>query len=236
MFDMSTDHTTCPKCMTDFVRARSNQKYCSRLCAKAATRNATRGPRTVAERAEEARRQELRAGRMLSLANSFYETHVRFRAAFLVDLITEARGNAELREWLTRRDAVTPWRYRNGTGRLHIAQCLDDFCKGVYRKRSFEMLNPSNPLPSEAEVAFPATYFGPGETPIYESGDLERRPCPRAVRHRNRPARISKPETSASYDWRKIGRAMRDRGWQRYIGPKHQDDDTPAYDLLPDQP
>lgn len=234
MLDMSTIQISCPKCDAAFIRARSNQKYCSNRCAKAATRNATRGPRTVAESSHEARRQEQRAGCMLSLSNSFFETHPRFRAAYMVELIAEARGKAELRGWLTRKEAMRPWQHHQGTGRLHIAQCLDDFCHDIYRMRSFKVLDPATALPSEAEVAFPAMYFGPGETPIYESGDLERRPCPWASRDRNRPAYISKTETSARYDWRMIGRAMKDRGWQRYIAPKHQDDDIPAYDLLPD--
>jgi hypothetical protein len=124
MLDMSTLQNICPKCATDFVQARSNQRYCSSRCAKAATRNATRGPRTVAESAQEARRQEQRSGQLLSLSNTFFETHPRYRAAFLVDLIAEARSKAELRGWLTRREALTPWQNHKGTGRLHIAQLL----------------------------------------------------------------------------------------------------------------
>jgi hypothetical protein len=222
---VATD-AVCPKCAVTFSPRRKDQRYCGKPCAKAATRNATRGPRTVTESAHEARRQEERTGRMLSLSNSFFETHPRYRAAFTVDLIAEARRKAELRGWLTRKEALRPWQHHQGTGRLHIAQCLDDFCQEVYRMRSFEVLDPETTLPPEAEVAFPALYYGPGQTPIYESGDLERRPCSWANRDRNRPARNSKPETSPTYDWRKIGRAMGDRGWQRYIGSNHQDHDA----------
>jgi hypothetical protein len=127
---VATD-AVCPKCAVTFSPRRKDQLFCSRECQKTASQNSTRGPRMVAESADEARRQEHRAGRMRSLSNSFFETHPRYRAAFIVALIAEARWVKELRGWLTRREALKKWQHHQGTGRLHIAQCLDDFCQDV---------------------------------------------------------------------------------------------------------
>jgi len=115
------------------------------------------------------------------------------------------------------------WHRDVGTGRLHIAHILDHFCREVYGKRSFEVLNPDIDLPPVDGLAFPAEYFGPDAPPVYEDGALKEQPCLRIDRCPQPPLKVSMPETSTTYDWRKIGRAFNDRGWRRYIGPKRAD-------------
>jgi hypothetical protein len=130
----------------------------------------------------------------------------------------ECRGNSELRRLVTLRALLRSWDTDEGTGRLHIAHILDHFCREVYGLRSFEVLNPGTELPPEDVLAFPAEYFGPDALPVYEDGALKERSCSRTHHCPKRPTRVSKPEVSATYDWRKIGRAMGDRGWRRFFG------------------
>lgn len=102
MLDMSTLQTICPKCATDFVQARSNQKYCSSRCAKAATRNVTRGPRTVADSPELRLRARRHYGRAMDLAETLYGAPVGERLGLMAALIKAARDHdAELRNILT---------------------------------------------------------------------------------------------------------------------------------------
>ncbi len=223
----------CPHCSTTFAPRRKDQTYCGKPCARAASRNATRRPRRVSESAEAARTHEYRKGRVGGLSHALYETPPAYRAAFLQRLIVEGRGNAELRRLVTVRALLRSWVRDEGTGRLHIAHVLDHFCQEVYGLRSFEVLNPDTTLPSVDALAFPAAYFGPDSPPVYEDGSLKERPCPWANRAGVRPTVVSKPDAPTVYDWRKLGRAMKDRGWQRYIGPK--DAETPAYECLPKQ-
>lgn len=102
MLDMSTLEISCPKCEGPFIRARSNQKYCSNRCAKAATRNAARGPRTVADSPELRLRSRRHYGRAMDLAETLYGAPVGERLGIMADLIQAARDHdAELRNILT---------------------------------------------------------------------------------------------------------------------------------------
>ena len=157
MLDSTNMLTTCPKCGEGFTPARSNQKFCSRGCQK----NTTRGPRTVGESPEERQRQAARSGRLKGLSDAFFETPPQYRAAFMVALITEARAKGELRKWVTKWELLRSWHHHPGTGRLHIAHCLDHFCREVFGRRSFVILDPNTVLPCEEETAFPACYYGP---------------------------------------------------------------------------
>lgn len=152
--------------------------YCQKTCAKAATRNNNRGPRTTAESPDAKRIQEARQGRCKSLSHAFYETAPAYRAEFLERLITEARGMAELRRLVTTRQLLKCWTRDEGAGRLHIAHVLDHYCQEVYGQRSFEVLAPENARPSASILAFPAEYYGPDAPPLYEDGSLKERPCP----------------------------------------------------------
>ena len=235
MLDSTSLQTTCPRCEIGFIPSRSNQKFCSRLCQKATSLHVTRLPRTIANSAEERRRQGFRSGRLKGLSDAFYETLPSYRAAFMVALIAEARGKTELRKWLTQRELLRVWNHHPGTGRLHIAHCLDHFCSEVYGLRSFIILDSKTPLPSEEETAFPALYFGPGELPVYEDGSLKRLTCPWSSRPKMHPSRPSKVPPNG-FDWRKLGMVMRDHGWRRYVEQDCGDDDAPAFDCLPNQP
>lgn len=170
--------TCCPMCLKPFTAARSNQRYCRKQCAKAATRNATRGPRKVTESPSAARTHEARTGRIRGLSHALYETPPAYRSAFLQRLIVEARGNAELRNLVTVPDLLRSWDRDDGTGRLHIAHVLDHFCREVYGLRSFEVLNLDTDLRPVDDLAFPAEYYGPDAPPVYEDGALKERPCP----------------------------------------------------------
>lgn len=230
MLDALSLQVACPKCQVPFVPARSNQTYCSKACQK----NAARAPRTVATSAEERRRQELRFGRLRGLSDSFFETHPRYRSAFMIDLIEEARNNAELRGWLTRREQLRRWDHHSGTGRLHIAHCLDHFCSETFGMRSFQVLSREFELPAEEQTVFAALYFGPTGLSIYEDGSLHRRPFPvQPKRSQSRPnSGVLKP---SKYDWRMIAKAANDHGWRLYVMTMTGGDDTPAFSLLPQE-
>jgi hypothetical protein len=114
--------------------------------------------------------------------HALFETPPRYRAEFLERLIAEARGNAELRAAVSRRECLRSWARAEGTGRLHIAHLLDHYCREVYGLRSFVVVNPETELPDPETLPFPAEYFGPDAPPVYEDGSLLRRPCPWATR------------------------------------------------------
>lgn len=215
MLDSATLQIHCPKCGLEFIQGRSNQQYCSNPCQKAATRNASRGPRTVADSPEERLRQATRSNRLQNLSNAFFETPPTYRAEFMEKLIAKGRRNKELRRWLTNSDALGCRAHHRGTGRLHIAFCLVHYCREVYGMRSFAVLDPKISLPPEEKLAFPAQYFGPSEIMIYEDGSLTKRPCPWATRPKFTAVRPPSGAPLAAYDWRKIARTMRDHGWQK---------------------
>ena len=138
----------CPQCGSEFHPKRKNQKYCSEKCAKAATRNASRGPRTITESPEAKRIQEARQGRCKGLSHAFYATPPAYRAEFLERLVSDARGVEELRRLVTIRQLLKSWDRDEGTGRLHIAHILDHYCQEVYGLRSYQVLNPENCCPT----------------------------------------------------------------------------------------
>jgi hypothetical protein len=168
----------CPRCFQAFLPRRKDQKYCAKTYAKAATRNAMQGPRTVASSWDIKRTVEARKGRVRGLFHAFYETMPCYRAAFLQRLIVEGRWcSAELRRLVTTRAVLQSWNRDQGTGRLHIAHVLDHYCQEVYGLRSYEVLNPTTVLPRTDDLAFPSEYYGPDQPPIYEDGTLTERPC-----------------------------------------------------------
>lgn len=172
MLDATSLEVACPKCAVPFVPARSNQTYCSKACQK----NATRAPRTVAASNEERRRQECRSGRLQGLSDTFFETPPKYRTAFMLALINEGRRKSELRAWLIQRELLCHWVHHEGSGRLHIVQCLDHFCREVFGQRSFEVLQRTWRLRKGQKPVFPAIYFGPTEPSIYTDGLPRSRP------------------------------------------------------------
>lgn len=176
----------CPKCLCTFTQKRKNQRYCSRPCQKSATNNAARGSRTIAESPAARRTRERRKARVKGLSDALYETPPRYRAEYLQRLIAMARRNSELRRLVTKREMLRSWVRDEGTGRLHIAHVLDHYCREVYARRSYEVMNPQTVLAHPDEFIFPAEYFGPDAPPVYEDGCLKQRPCPWSNRIRDR--------------------------------------------------
>jgi hypothetical protein len=198
---------TCPTCKMEFLAKRSNKKFCSRGCQKVATHNTSRPPRTVAGSPDERRRHATRSKRLQGLTDALFETPPRYRAEFMEKVISEARGKAELRQWLTKREALGCRWHNQGTGRLHIAFCLDHYCKEIYRMRSFKALNPATELPSGLQTAYPAAYYDPYQPPLFEDGSLQRRPCPWSTGTKA-IATKAPGNWSGVYDWRKIASAL----------------------------
>jgi hypothetical protein len=188
--DMPT--VCCPVCSTEFTPARSNQKNCSRDCQKNSSRAAKAALPVVNEvprkKSWNFRRVDgLNNGRMASLRDAFHTTLPKYRAEFMVKLIDEGRRVQRLRACLTLAPLVQSYGREGGSGRLHIANLLNDFCKEVYGMRSYEVLDPATVLPSHEDLAFPALFYGPDEPAIYEDGSLNLRPCPWATRHDGPP-------------------------------------------------
>jgi hypothetical protein len=217
MLDSSSILKPCLRCGDEFIADRTNKKYCTPICQKSATRNTARAPRVVADSGEERRRQAIRSRRIQNLTDALFETPPRYRAEFMQKLIVVARRNLELREWLTKREAMGCRAHQDKTGRLHIAFCLDHYCREVYRIRSFVVLEPNTILPTADDLAFPAEYFGPYVVPIYEDGSLNERPCPWSTRPKLMAVKSPKVAPLRSYDWRKVARGMGDPGWRRYF-------------------
>lgn len=98
---VATD-AACPKCAATFSPRRKDQRYCSKPCAKAATRNAARGPRTVDFSPELRRRSRMHYDKAMRLAEMVYTMPPNKRLGFMADLIRLAReGERTLRNILT---------------------------------------------------------------------------------------------------------------------------------------
>ncbi|MBD1204751.1 MAG: hypothetical protein H9533_11510 [Rhodobacteraceae bacterium] len=115
-------------------------------------------------------------GRLKGLSDALFETPPKYRTAFMLALINEGRRKSELRGWLTQRELLLQWVHHEGSGRLHIVQCLDHFCREVFGRRSYEVLRPNWRLPKGEKPAFPAIYFGPTEPSVYTDGLPRSRP------------------------------------------------------------
>jgi hypothetical protein len=57
----------CPQCSAPFAPRRKDQKFCTRPCAKAATRNAKRGSQKIADNRYVARRADMQRSRAFLL-------------------------------------------------------------------------------------------------------------------------------------------------------------------------
>lgn len=80
----------CPRCGTSFLPQRRNQKFCSRPCAKAATRNSSRGSRPK----ENATRARWHYGRAAWLCYDLHRMHVAERSHMLLAIVEAASGPA----------------------------------------------------------------------------------------------------------------------------------------------
>lgn len=207
------DATRCPMCLNPFAAMRANQSYCTRKCQKRFSRNATRGPQTLDDSPDARRRNEARSGRLRGLSDALFETPPVYRAEFMERLIAEARSRAELKRLVSGRGFILRWTRYQGTGRLHISFVLAHYCGEVYGQPSYQVLDKNF---ATQPRAYPAAYFGPDAVSVYEDGALNRRPQTAALSSASSPApRV--PTSSNRYDWRKLGRAMQDHGWQRHF-------------------
>lgn len=137
MLDASRLLTPCPKCGVDFLPARSNQRYCSRECQKATTRNTARGSRKTTESNEERQRSARHYNRARWLAHDLYALPPNTRLGFMAELIEAAREHdAQLRSILT--DPVLLSAGREDKGLFHrrapssyktIAQAAHAYCR-----------------------------------------------------------------------------------------------------------
>jgi hypothetical protein len=132
-----TDATlTCPKCSAGFQPRRGNQVYCSDRCRK----NATRGPRTVAESLIERTRCARQWDRARTLYERLYKTPPQDRVALMARLVMHARDeDAELRNILTDPRLLAPICAKS-TGKprglddwstLTISQAANAWCRHV---------------------------------------------------------------------------------------------------------
>lgn len=138
MLDASSFNANCPRCGEAFDRQRPNKTYCTPKCAKAATRNASRGPRTVVESVNLRARARAHNARARELAAWLYTAPVGQRLGIMSDLIEAARGeDAMLRNILTDprllfASPITDSRlfYRRAPGSYRtIAQAADAYCR-----------------------------------------------------------------------------------------------------------
>lgn len=87
----------CPKCETSFSPKRSNQKFCSRTCSKAATRNAARGDRSSGNKAMSAAHYERAKG----LAEMVYSVPPQRRLGMMKHILDYVPIDAGLRRILS---------------------------------------------------------------------------------------------------------------------------------------
>lgn len=100
----------CPKCAAEFAPKRSNQKFCSVQCSKAATRNAARSNRKGENGAASVRHHE-RASRLAEMVYSVPPTE---RFGVLKDILTFVNKDAGLRRILTDPKLLRQQPRRNG--------------------------------------------------------------------------------------------------------------------------
>jgi hypothetical protein len=160
MLDTLAVQISCPKCDAPFARKRSNQKYCSGQCAKAATRNAARGPRTVAASPEMRLRSRRHYSRAMDLAETLYGAPVGERLGIMADIIRAARGHdTELRNILTdpRLLSASPkeelgfFFRRSPQSYRTIAQAANCYCQKFWGKGAQAVVADRCPEPSTGE-------------------------------------------------------------------------------------
>ena len=151
---------TCPACAEPFEPRRRDQRYCSRPCQKAATHNATRGPRTT--EASPAQRYEKRRKRALLvwLNTTYYETPPAQRLGLLkgwLDAAREAPGL--LREVLITPAFARPEKdyrhsasFRGSWAYPPVPYLADKFCQKFRDCRSWEWVSGEADAPETGEV------------------------------------------------------------------------------------
>lgn len=129
---------TCPHCTDDFQPRRSDQKFCCRKCARAATRNTSRGPR----QRENARRTKLHYVRAAWLCYDLQRMNWADRRAMMFQILEAASGpdaalrNILLDPALLRADWGSPiGKLYPDTGYMdvkNVAKLVNEFCKAEW--------------------------------------------------------------------------------------------------------
>ena len=208
---------SCPRCQVPFMPKRKDQKYCGKPCAKAATRNAARGSRSV-ENAQRNMRHYERAAWLSYDLNRM--SAVKQRAMLLAILEAASGADAELRNFLfdpaligaDRASAIGKlYPDTKCPGSLNIAKMVNDFC--------FE----------EWGCGVRAAILDEGKPAgrIFREEDQAVEKVPPHIYERTTcvPARVLPLVGLAkrSYDWRIVARAMGDRGWRKHFAPEELD-------------
>lgn len=145
----------CSRCDRPFTRKRQDQRFCSKPCAKAASRNAARGSRNV----ENARRNRQHYERAEWLSYDLNRMPPARRADMLLTLIDAARSHdAALRNILTD-PALHGADWRDAKGKLYpdthspdalnIAKMANAFCRdrwGIGIRTALRSKSPSAPI------------------------------------------------------------------------------------------
>lgn len=98
-------------------------------------------------------------------------------------------------------------------GTLNIAKMLNAFCQAEYGCHVRDAILDDGKPAGRKFVGDDLAVTGPGERPQISKNDRE-------------PARPISPKPAAStdsYDWRRIARAMGDKGWRRYYSQDELD-------------
>lgn len=210
----------CPQCSAPFTPRRKDHRYCTKPCAKAATRHARRGPRTM----ENTRRTEGHYDRAAWLSYDVLRMSPLLQRRMILSILEAASGDdAPLRNILLD-PALLGSAWGSSIGKRYpdtrehsapnIAKVVDAFCRDEWGcSVSHAILDggkPAHRLFAEAEEqAAP-----PQEVTYWQAQ--------KAAGGLHRPQGHHPPRL-AGYDWRLIARAMGDRGWRRYFTPDELD-------------
>jgi len=150
----------CPTCQSAFLPRRKDQRYCCKPCARAATRNATRGPRTVAHSPDLRLRSRKHYDTAMRLAELVYTSPPNRRLGLMSDLIRRARGgDTKLRNILTDPtllraspdDTGLFFRHAPATYRT-IAQAADAYCRMFWGQGVRAVVSGECPEPPTGEA------------------------------------------------------------------------------------
>lgn len=119
----------CPQCSTPFTPRRKDQKFCTRLCAKAGSRNAKRGSQKIADNRYVARLADMQRSRAFLLNDALYCKPPTERPAFMEAILRAAReDDGHLRRILS--DRRPSWDMGSDyAGRPNLPRTLDDYCQ-----------------------------------------------------------------------------------------------------------
>ncbi|WP_444455028.1 hypothetical protein ACTTAI_06765 [Rhodobacter capsulatus] len=147
----------CPRCGASF-KPRSNKTYCTSTCAKAATRNRTRGPRVDAS--DDRYRNYRSFGRLHWLNETYYTTPPGARLGLLKGWLDAARaGNAHLAHVLTNPMFFAPAdekkksvSFRGKRAYPPVPFLADMYCRKLLGCRVWQWTNGSAPEPETGEL------------------------------------------------------------------------------------